>query len=201
MKRNATRILIVVAALLLCAFPVLADTITQNPVATQAFSSFVGQSVTTAAVGGPWDNISFNWYDTNLAPAAYGTLFLLSQEYLGTPAALSSSTTGYIAESVGAGGVYTFAASVTLQPGLQYFFYANAGGEIAHAANINPYPGGDQYGVNPFSGQFVKFDNWDAAFLLQGTPISQGVPEPSSFLLLCSGAVGLLGLRRRKMRV
>ena len=57
---------------------------------------FPGQSITTPT-GGPWDNLTFNWFDSPGAnivgiPIAGGTLFLLSSEYLGTPAALSSST-------------------------------------------------------------------------------------------------------------
>src|SRR5438876_287002 len=87
-----------------------------------------GQSLTTP-LGGPWRDIAFNFFSdlTATTPAAEGTLFLLTQEYLGSPDALDSSTPGYLAQSAQiTGGIYGFDSAVILQPGTQYFFYANA---------------------------------------------------------------------------
>ena len=47
--------------------------------------AFLGQSVTTTT-GGPWDNISFNFFEPDDDPFALGTLFILDTEYLGLPA-------------------------------------------------------------------------------------------------------------------
>jgi len=91
--------------------------------------TYCGQSFTTPS-GGPWHNITFNFYSTPAGgatpastPAAAGTAFLLTQEYLGTPAALSSSTPGYLAQSISiSGGVYVFPSSLALSPGTKYWF-------------------------------------------------------------------------------
>ena len=55
-----------------------------------------GQSVTTPT-GGPWGNISCNFIN-GIDGSAYarGGLYVLTQSYAGTPAGLSTSTTGYL---------------------------------------------------------------------------------------------------------
>jgi hypothetical protein len=87
-----------------------------------------GESFTTPG-GGPWNDISFNFYSNIPAttPAAPGTAFLFSQPYTGTVAALGSAAPGFITSSISnAGGIYTFDSSVTLQPNTQYWIYNNA---------------------------------------------------------------------------
>jgi hypothetical protein len=60
-------------------------------------------------------------------PAAAGAAFLLTQEYPGTPDALTPSTAGFLATSLSnLGGVYSFAPGVTLNPGTKYWVYGNA---------------------------------------------------------------------------
>jgi hypothetical protein len=165
-------------------------------------TTYAGQSVTTPS-GGPWDDIEFAFLD-GTTPVALGNLFLLSNEYLGTPAALSSSTPGYIAESQGIlGGKYVFAPSVTLGPSTTYYFYADAqfqpgdftgdgdvyGGGIFYA---NGFTGG---GVNdPFEARVYE----DADFLLEGNV----VPEPSTLAIWSLlGALGItVGWWRRRRR-
>ena len=57
-----------------------AATITSSTAVSQLGQLIPGQSVTTPA-GGPWNNITFNFFsDFAGTPAAAGTLFLLSQE-------------------------------------------------------------------------------------------------------------------------
>ena len=100
-----------------------AATITSSTAVSQLGQLIPGQSVTTPA-GGPWNNITFNFFsDFAGTPAAAGTLFLLSQEDsifnagATAPQNLSSSTAGYIAQSQSiSGGVYVFAPSLVLQP-------------------------------------------------------------------------------------
>jgi hypothetical protein len=124
-----------------------ADIIAQNTGEVDSGTTVPGQSVTTP-LGGPWDAITFNFFTNPTTPTASGTLFLLSKEYLGTPAALSSATSGFVAQSQSiSGGKYIFDPGVTLQPNTQYFLYANAsflnsGG--THAL----YPGGNLYFAN-----------------------------------------------------
>src|SRR5258708_29050421 len=54
-----------------------------------------GQSFTTPS-GGPWNWIRFNFSSAaDASPPAFGTAFLLSGSYSGTPAALRSPTPGF----------------------------------------------------------------------------------------------------------
>src|SRR5262249_55769300 len=108
-------------------------TIVQVTSGTGIANEYFGQAFTTPA-GGAWNHITFNFYATPASgttpastPVAAGTAFLLTQEYLGTPAALSSSTPGFLAQSISnAGGVYTFPPAVVLNPNTQYWVYENA---------------------------------------------------------------------------
>lgn len=86
--------------------------------------TYFGQSFTTPQ-GGPWDNITINFYpDAGVTPTAAGTAYLFTSAYGGTPAGLASSS--FMAKSTGiAHGAYVFDPSVTLKSGTQYFFYAD----------------------------------------------------------------------------
>src|SRR5690242_7666954 len=92
---------IVVSAAFFHPFAIWADVVREQLIQSGGAGTFaLGQSLMTPA-GGPWNNLTFNWFDTggtpNLgvpSPIATGTLFLLNQEYLGTPAALSAATSG-----------------------------------------------------------------------------------------------------------
>ena len=147
-------------------------------------TTFAGQSLTTPA-GGPWDNLTFNWLNgvgtTN--PSAFGNLFLLSQAYGGTPAALSAATPGFIASAAAAGNQYTFAGSVTLQPTTTYFFYTDLAG--SYFANFSDaFAGGTAYQTSlSAGGSYVPQAARDIKFQLNGTVV---VPEPTSSLLLVS---------------
>src|SRR5262245_5631463 len=117
-----------ITVFLLTATAALADTIVQNAGGISGNNvGFYGQSLITPA-GAPWNNITFNFLAAGNAPQAAGALYLLSTEYLGTPAGLSSSTAGFIAQSlfVGEGtGAWMFAPGVTLLPSTTYFLYSN----------------------------------------------------------------------------
>jgi hypothetical protein len=98
---------------------------------THVETVFLGQSVRIQP-GPSWNRLSFNWFadGPGTIPTALGSVFILDQEYLGSPDGLSAATPGYFAESIGiAGGEYQFAPEIQLQSGHLYFFYANA--EIA----------------------------------------------------------------------
>src|SRR5262245_9193423 len=90
-----------------------------------------GQRVTTPA-GGPWDNITFNWYSGGRGdvPIALGTLYVLDREYLGLRSGLSTDTPGFLAVGHGVGVAYplpqyAFDPAFTLQPDTTYWFYSD----------------------------------------------------------------------------
>lgn len=156
-----------------------------------------GQSVLTPS-GGPWNNILFNFVNavdsTNGAdgtPAAEGTLFVLTQNFAGTPGSLSGATPGFLAStSTIVGGRWSFAPSVTLASNTAYFFFMGNvwsgttaagpgnGVKVRVASNINPYAGGNFYFSNP---SYASFATNDYAFALLG---DQQVPEPTQVLPL-----------------
>lgn len=155
-----------------------------------ASRAFTGQSVTTEA-GGPFDHIAFNFYSNAAPPTtpeAEGDLFILTQQYLGTPSDLSSSTLGFLAESTGvSGGVYQFASSVTLNGGTQYFFYTDA--TVATTAGSG-YTGGNRYFPTDAGPDFTSDTSMSANFLLTGTAVA--VPEPSTAVIAALGTVAFL---------
>src|SRR3954470_18243563 len=88
-------VVIVTAVAFFHSLAIWADVIAEQLIqGDKAESIALGQSLTTPA-GGPWNDLTFNWFDTGGPPypgipnpIATGTLFLLGQEYLGTPGAL-----------------------------------------------------------------------------------------------------------------
>jgi len=142
---------------------------------------FWGESFTTPA-GGPWNSITFNFFSDAGAttPTAPGDAFLLSSQYLGLPTNLSSGTPGFIAESTGnAGGIWTFAAGVTLSPNTEYWIYDDAAGVIS-GIPINGTSSQRGYASNSSGSSFAATNGVDN-FNLSGT----AAPEP--------GTVGLAG--------
>src|SRR5665213_2138965 len=94
---------------------------------TDTIAEDLGESFTTPG-GGPWNDIAFNFFSDVPAatPLAGGDAFLFTQEYLGTPAAMSSATPGFLAASTSvAGGKYIFDPSVLLNPGTEYWLYVD----------------------------------------------------------------------------
>jgi hypothetical protein len=164
--------------------------------ANAAANLFTGQSVTTPA-GGPFNNITFNFFSDTAAttPSAAGDLFILTQQYLGNPDALSSATPGFLAESTGvSGGIYQFDPSVTLQGGTQYFFYTDA---LFQTAFVSPgtYAGGILYSTTMGNSPYVATGG-DATFRLSGTTVGAPVPEPWTAVGAVTGAVCVLAYAR-----
>ena len=144
--------------------------------------NWVGQSVTMPA-GGPFDNIRFNWYTSRFiglspsSPTAFGTLYLLKQEYLGLPGDLSPSTPGFVARSASISeGQYLFAPGVTLTSGTQYWFYTDTQGDFASSFDVSTYPDGDMYVTGYPTLAFRKAQaSW------RYTPNGYIIPPPGTF--------------------
>jgi hypothetical protein len=164
----------------------------------------IGQSLRTPATGGPWDNLTFNFFNGDpYPPYAFGDLYLLDQQYLGTAAGLSTATPGYVAHTgnivaEGAGSEWVFATTVQLEQDTDYWFYMSgvAGGVLLEFEMGNPLASGDFYFTNPSPPDPYAFTtSHDAAFELEGTPT---VPEPSSWALASLGLLTLSILRRTR---
>lgn len=190
---------------------VIVEHIPPNPITGGEY--YYGQSVKTPTTGeGPWNNIQFNYYgwdnDWNTIPLAFGTLYLLDREYLGTPYDLSSAS-GLLATATTTDNQYwKFESGVTLAEGTKYWFYTDSSGKAKlNNASSRPweqYADGDLYksdGDPTYPIVFRSEVNTDMVFTLQ-TDSGGGasVPEPAS-LTLC-GVLSLAGLafarRRRK---
>ena len=166
-----------------------------------------GQSLTTGS-GGSWSDITFNFYDAE-NPAnsvANGTLYLLSQEYTGTPANLGTGTSGYISrtsttQEEGSGDEWVF-SGVTLESSTQYWFYATSSQSLVVNGNDDASIGGQYYEAansgQPYSADSTK----DANFELEGTAASEAIPEPGSLLIGGIAAIGMAwgSVRRRRRR-
>jgi len=126
-------------------------------------------------------------------PAAAGTLYLLSSEYLGAPSDLSSSVPGYIAStSTVSGGVWDFASSLTAAANTQYWVYDTTALAIAGATTAGGFYYSDEFG-DTFNGPVTS---GDLNFNFSGTVVTtSGTPEPTTLLLMAPAL--LLVLRRR----
>ena len=182
--------------------------ISQNVGSIGSNISFPGIAVTTPG-GGPWNNITFNFYDFDTGqptqPEASGDLFLLTSTYAGTPTGLSNLTAGFLAQSVGsAGGQWQFAPSVTLSPNTTYYFFTDE--QFSHTGiggrgGIVDLGADSYFAGNALSNYVGGGDpadtDWD--YRLQG---QQGtvIPEPSTFIIWSLlGALSLtIGWWRRR---
>ena len=158
-------------------------------------TGFYGQNFITPA-GNPFDNIVFTFLTTGGANFATGTGFLLSSQYLGTPAALSNATPGFLGLAAASGNLYTFSPSLTLAPATTYWFYENA--SIAS---------GTIFGGDVYAGHQFYFSSSSGSPFANQTPSALNfrvtgnlVPEPSTYALLSAGLASLFGVARIKSR-
>jgi hypothetical protein len=173
--------------------PARAATVDQNNGgASTGAAGFYGESFITPA-GTSFNNIVFTFLTNHPTddPFALGTGFLLSSQYLGTPAALSNATPGFLGQATASGNLYTFAPSLTLSPSTTYFFYENSAVPATNGSN-------SIWGGNADAGRQFYYTNSSASnFSPQGAAANfrvtgSAVPEPSTSALLLS--VGLASL-------
>jgi hypothetical protein len=150
-----------------------------------------GQMIETPA-GGPWRNITFDFFSSEFFEFDPGRLFLLSQEYLGLATGLAFAP-GLIAISVGTSpSAWIFDRFLVLQPNTSYYFYddgATAG--FPPGDPTGPFPGYMTLGFPNLNTPFERVGTLN--YRLSGDPI----PEPSSYSLLAI-ALAMLFLVRLK---
>jgi hypothetical protein len=199
MKAKAISLFLGLSALV-CLTDARAVTIAENTagLTTVLSGPALGQSFTTVA-GSPTSNVAFNFFSDVPAttPLAAGDGFLLSMEYLGTPAGLNSSTPGFLGQTTASGGFYTFGPSLTLLPNTQYFFYENVLIAEISGGNID-YVGGSAYLAlvtgRPGSGSYLPVGSPTLSlnFRVTGTPVAPSVPDNgSTAMLLGIGVVAI----------
>lgn len=106
---------------------------------------------------GSFTSIRFHWYTFQKAPVAFGTLTLLTQEYLGLPRDIGPSTPGFVARSERlSDGAYVFADSVSIAGGRKYWVYTDTQGAFAGSFDQDIYSGGDMYVTGIQSAPFRK---------------------------------------------
>lgn len=176
-------------AALAAALPARATTLADYTAGTTDSGGYFGLAFTTPS-GGPWDEITFNFFAVDgTTPVAAGTAYLFTSAYTGSPTGLSSAS--YLAASTGvSSNVYDFSATFTLQPGTTYYIYEDT--RIAVGANGD---GTGSYAANPPSlPDFGSFTFVSLNFQAAGDPAP--VPETSAFFLAGFGAAALAIVRR-----
>jgi hypothetical protein len=168
----------------LLAFPLCADTISTNFSGTSGNSNgqTPGQLVITPD-GGPWDKLVLNFYDTSGNPYALGDLYLLTSPYTGTPQTLSTSTSGFLADSTADNNQWVFDPAVSIDADTHYYFYMSSNpptgtvADISGSGGIGSAGGTGNFTSRPFAIQYT----------LDGTVEGSGTPEPAAVTLLLSG--------------
>ena len=171
-----------------------ADIVSTETGGTQSTpGSFYWGVIVPTVAGKSWNNLVFNFFTSAGNPQASGSLYLLSQQYLGKPSALSPATPGYIATATDTGDFYTFAPDVTATGNTTYWAYTNATLQL-----LGNDPGGHYYASTGANNNFVSVPTNGVNYALTGTHVS---PEPGSILLFGT-VLGLAGLiLRRKFAV
>ena len=206
--RTLTRVALVTALLFSTAAVDGAVILSEKDGTTRVINQIPGQSLTTGS-DGSWTNITFNFYNADSPPdsVASGTLYLLSQEYLGQPVNLSTGTTGYIShtsttQTEGSGDEWVF-SGVTLESSTQYWFYATSSQSIVVNGTDDVSIGGQYYEANgPTLAFAATAEAEDANFELEGTASSEAIPEPGSMLIGGIAGIGMAwsAVRRRRRR-
>jgi len=194
LRHTLSATLLLLAISLTCV-PAKAGTIVENTAGTIASAAgYFGQTFTTPT-GGPWYDIAFNFFTPGAAPYALGDLFLTTTPYTGTPAALSSSMTGFIAEATSiSGGMWVFSSSVALQSGTTYYVYSDADFPLHAIEGGSATSGGagNYYYTSSSTTDFAPADGSSANFEVSS------LPEPGTASATLLGILALAGIAARR---
>ena len=198
---------VMLAVVLALATSTRADTIVEYTTGGDVTGSyFMGQRFTTPA-GDPYTLEKFTWLTTAGAPVAANAskLWILNDEYLGTPAALNSSMPTYVADSGTYGasevGYYTFSSPPQLSASTNYWAYVSDDSvqNVGREVDV-PTPNVRYYAFDSTS-TYTKTGDGDESynFRAEGSQVAP-VPEPGTLVLFSAATLagGLMARRRRK---
>jgi hypothetical protein len=173
------------------------DTIAEFTGGTGAINltTYDGQSFLVLG-SGSYTNISFNFYDPSGDPYAIGTAYLFSIPYSGTPAGLSSAA-GALGSATASNGTYAFSSAVILTAGQTYYLFEDTA--IPTGAIVGAFLSTPSFFQSAGKNDSFGAVDGSANFLVTGDPFEVGAaptPEPSSLILLVTGALGFVTVLR-----
>jgi hypothetical protein len=177
------------------------DTIAQFNGGTGAINltTYTGQSFLVLGTGS-YTNIAFNFYDPSGNPYAIGTAYLFSMPYSGTPANLKSAV-GTLGSATALSGTYAFGTGVTFTAGQTYYLFEDTA--IPAGAIVGAFLSTSSFFQSDGENDIFGAVDGSANFLVTGDPSEVGAaptPEPSSLLLLLTGALGSVPVLRVRSR-
>ena len=197
------RFVVTALAMVATSFAAHADTLSTYTASNAVFGGgYIGQAFTVSGTG-TFTDIEFSFLKSGFASAS-GTGYIFASEYSGTPDGLASSD--YLASgqaSEGQGAAYDFGSFFTLVAGQTYYLYedeylakTSIGAEVGPGLGplaVSPgTPGTDAPFATDVNG------TWD--YVATGTPSAASVtPEPSTFLLLGTGLLGVAGVLKKRL--